>query len=396
MFNWLQQRSHILAHNRLYLATAIVIFTSSYLNAAWWGGKGRTWIGGGVTQYFFNLLFSLVFRVGRRRKQQAAQRGRDPASTGENRENGWKRGGETPSCRHPDVWREDRMGTGSRCAGKRSLCCSWADQNRKLLWLFFFFLIRHPDRTNRDSLALMETCLCVVCLDEPSGLEPRDGNRALLMLHGGGGEKNGANRWYDKSLQVRPPAPSSTASAKLWWRQPSPSSSWSERTGCAESCASIRLSRESWWFSAPNLWWNTCETDRTFCRIAESFPSADAEEVQLLFFCRAGSLSETARTSSVRDLPPPRRLLWKCNPQILALISASGDRLDRWDWLQPMCQTHTHTFSQCLCFRFGRRLVNNLDMDVFTFKAYGKEFIKKQKMSPDAFIQVALQLAFFK
>lgn len=35
-------------------------------------------------------------------------------------------------------------------------------------------------------------------------------------------------------------------------------------------------------------------------------------------------------------------------------------------------------------------------MDVFTFKAYGKEFIKKQKMSPDAFIQVALQLAFFK
>lgn len=49
-----------------------------------------------------------------------------------------------------------------------------------------------------------------------------------------------------------------------------------------------------------------------------------------------------------------------------------------------------------MLFCFGCRLVNNLDMDVFTFKAYGKEFIKKQKMSPDAFIQVALQLAFFK
>ena len=46
------------------------------------------------------------------------------------------------------------------------------------------------------------------------------------------------------------------------------------------------------------------------------------------------------------------------------------------------------------CFR--HRLVNNLDMDVFDFKDYGKEFIKKQKMSPDALIQVALQLAFFK
>lgn len=60
----------------------------------------------------------------------------------------------------------------------------------------------HSDQTNRDSLALIESCLCVVCLDEPSGLEPGDATRALLMLHGGGREKNGANRWYDKSLQV--------------------------------------------------------------------------------------------------------------------------------------------------------------------------------------------------
>lgn len=62
----------------------------------------------------------------------------------------------------------------------------------------------YPDLTNRDSLALIESCLCVVCLDEPCGLEPRDTTRALLMLHGGGREKNGANRWYDKSMQVGP------------------------------------------------------------------------------------------------------------------------------------------------------------------------------------------------
>lgn len=49
---------------------------------------------------------------------------------------------------------------------------------------------------------MIETCLCVVCLDEPSGLEPSDNNRALMMLHGGGRERNGANRWYDKSMQV--------------------------------------------------------------------------------------------------------------------------------------------------------------------------------------------------
>lgn len=56
----------------------------------------------------------------------------------------------------------------------------------------------------------MESSLCVVCLDEPGGLESGDGNRALLMLHGGGCKTNGANRWYDKSLQVGLPRRRST------------------------------------------------------------------------------------------------------------------------------------------------------------------------------------------
>lgn len=43
----------------------------------------------------------------------------------------------------------------------------------------------------------------MVCLDEPCSVEPTDSNRAMLMLHGGGHDKNGANRWYDKPMQVR-------------------------------------------------------------------------------------------------------------------------------------------------------------------------------------------------
>jgi len=35
-------------------------------------------------------------------------------------------------------------------------------------------------------------------------------------------------------------------------------------------------------------------------------------------------------------------------------------------------------------------------MDAYKFKFYGKEFIKKQRMSPDAYIQVALQLASYR
>ncbi|KAG7507732.1 choline O-acetyltransferase-like [Solea senegalensis] len=175
------------------------------------------------------------------------------------------------------------------------------------------------DQTNRDSLAQIESCLCVVCLDEPSDLVPSDTNRALLMLHGGGREKNGSNRWYDKSMQFV--------------------------IGMDGICGVV------------------CEHSPF-----EGIVLVQCSEYLMKYI--TGSPSRMASASSIRELPPPKRLLWKSNPHIQGLLAASGDRL--------------------------QRLVNNLDMDVLTFKAYGKEFIKKQRMSPDAFIQVALQLAFFK
>ncbi|XP_058478002.1 choline O-acetyltransferase-like [Solea solea] len=175
------------------------------------------------------------------------------------------------------------------------------------------------DQTNRDSLAQIESCLCVVCLDEPSGLVPSDTNRALLMLHGGGPEKSGSNRWYDKSMQFV--------------------------IGMDGICGVV------------------CEHSPF-----EGIVLVQCSEYLMKYI--TGSPSRMASASSIRELPPPKRLLWKSSPHIQGLLAASGDRL--------------------------QRLVNNLDMDVLTFKAYGKEFIKKQRMSPDAFIQVALQLAFFK
>uniref|UniRef100_A0A665WU91 Choline O-acetyltransferase n=1 Tax=Echeneis naucrates TaxID=173247 RepID=A0A665WU91_ECHNA len=174
------------------------------------------------------------------------------------------------------------------------------------------------DQTNRDSLGLIESSLCVLCLDEPSGLMPSDTNRALLMLHGGGREKNGANRWYDKSMQF------------------------------------------------------VVGMDGTCGVVCEHSPFEGIVLVQCSEYLMKHMLDDKCccRPSRIGKLPPPRRLLWKCSPHIQGLLTASGDRV--------------------------QRLVNNLDMDVFKFKAYGKDFIKKQKMSPDAFIQVALQLAFYK
>lgn len=50
---------------------------------------------------------------------------------------------------------------------------------------------------------MIERCICLVCLDSPSGVELNDTNMALQLLHGGGYHKNGANRWYDKPMQVK-------------------------------------------------------------------------------------------------------------------------------------------------------------------------------------------------
>jgi choline O-acetyltransferase len=50
---------------------------------------------------------------------------------------------------------------------------------------------------------------------------------------------------------------------------------------------------------------------------------------------------------------------------------------------------------QSIFFLF-HRIVKNLDFIVYKFDNYGKTFIKKQKCSPDGFIQVALQLAYYR
>ncbi|XDV50401.1 hypothetical protein PO909_019463 [Leuciscus waleckii] len=175
------------------------------------------------------------------------------------------------------------------------------------------------DSTNRDSLDVIERCLCLVCLDEPSGIELTDTNRASLMLHGGGTDKNGGNRWYDKPMQF---------------------------VIGADGCCGV---------------------------VCEHSPFEGIVLVQcteyLLRYMR-GSPSKLVRAASMSELPAPRRLRWKCSPDIQTFLTASADKL--------------------------QKLAKNLDMNVNKFTGYGKEFIKRQKMSPDAYVQVALQFAFYR
>lgn len=69
-------------------------------------------------------------------------------------------------------------------------------------------------------------------------------------------------------------------------------------------------------------------------------------------------------------LPPPERLEWVLEATDLKRIEEAGTVLDN--------------------------LVKDLDFQVFRFVGYGKDFIKSCKVSPDVYIQLALQLAYYK
>lgn len=65
-------------------------------------------------------------------------------------------------------------------------------------------------------------------------------------------------------------------------------------------------------------------------------------------------------------------------------------------YLQMATEREILTSAPSNCLHLFCRLVANLDFVTYKFESYGKEFIKQQKISPDAYIQVALQLAFYR
>ena len=41
-------------------------------------------------------------------------------------------------------------------------------------------------------------------------------------------------------------------------------------------------------------------------------------------------------------------------------------------------------------------LINDLDINCFTYREFGKDLLKRHKLSPDSVLQVALQLAYYR
>ena len=69
-------------------------------------------------------------------------------------------------------------------------------------------------------------------------------------------------------------------------------------------------------------------------------------------------------------LSTPQKLEWVVDEDLRGLVSAARSQLDSLD--------------------------ADTDLEVFSFPGYGKEFIKNARCSPDAWLQMSLQLTMFR
>lgn len=92
---------------------------------------------------------------------------------------------------------------------------------------------------------------------------------------------------------------------------------------------------------------------------------------------------------TTNHLPPPERLEWKLDSRQLRSIQDASTTLDRY-----LTSNNVRIFV-CLQF-FYCSLCEDLNVIVYRFGGYGKNFIKSCKVSPDAYIQLALQLTYYR
>lgn len=225
----------------------------------------------------------------------------------------------------------------------------WAADRLQLLQL---------DSQNAHNVELIETALCLVCVDDSlpisfnanrfagaakTGHEAggRDEtNMAHQMIHGGGSGFNSANRWFDKTMQI------------------------------------IICNDGSWGLCYEH---STSEGIAVVLLLEQIVNGIDALAERAEEGGGGGALAANGSgggggahqlQQQQQHLPPPERLDWLVSPEIEVRLMEAARSFD------------------------GR--IEDLDFYVYRYQTYGKTFIKGCQVSPDVYIQLALQLAYYK
>ncbi|XP_067010374.2 choline O-acetyltransferase [Anabrus simplex] len=191
------------------------------------------------------------------------------------------------------------------------------------------------DAQNRLNLDILQGALLVLCLDTPLPTnfncralrsethghvvgDRDETNMAHQMLHGGGSTANGANRWYDKTVQI------------------------------------------------------VVSSDGVCGLCYEHSPSEGVAVIQLVedVLKKCESNLPPVQPTNHSTLTSPHRMQWVLDQNAFHSMEEAARNLDS--------------------------SVEDLDFYVYRFMGYGKEFIKKCQVSPDVYIQLALQLAYYR
>nr|CAD7402882.1 unnamed protein product [Timema cristinae] len=195
------------------------------------------------------------------------------------------------------------------------------------------------DAYNMKLLDVIEKSLFVLCLDGPApdlGVTDKQSISGLQMVHGGGSRANSGNRWFDKALQLVVGS--------------------SGEVGCCY--------------------------EHSF---SEGGPVAYL--LNYIYEYIGKHPQDLNYSLPTVTFPVPLKLEFKLTPDVEQGIETACKNLDNVQNIQERGKTNVLRFP---------RLVADFEMYCSTFPAFGKDVLKSFKVSPDSFIQMAIQLAFYR
>lgn len=238
---------------------------------------------------------------------------------------------------------------------KKLTHCNQSDTDRAISSNSGPTMVSSPG-TNTESLRLIEDCLFVLCLDslvKPSKLASRTDNlsdleAANVILTGAGSNLYTANRWFDKFLQIIV-GRNGVCGINI-------------EHSASEGITVLRFIEE-------------------FLAFVQVNPIKSANQASEPTNNSQSSPNHVSITSPGYIEPKSPSELLEETDKITPLSWILDDELQR-----DLSEAELNI----------NKLIDNFSLHILNFDHFGRNFIKNQNLSPDAFIQLALQYTFFK